>query len=150
MNLRSLLTFRGTSPARGAVDAPWNRGDVLTARRLEAMRLEIADLKRQLSAQDTTYNPIRRTGSRWVWATVQAVGTSTFTAKLVDSAGNAIGDTLTVNVAACTAMGVTTSPTLGTELPWIAPGVTLMIEQRTGYRSGWWLGAHNVTTCEGT
>lgn len=87
--------------------------------------------------------------STWAWAKVTAVGTSTFSAKLVDNSGNVYGDTLTVNVAACVMDNVTTTPTLSTELPWIKAGVELMIEQRTGRRPGWWLVGHNVTTCAG-
>jgi len=88
--------------------------------------------------------------SAWRWATVISVGTSTFTAQLLDDSGNATGSQLTVNVAACTATGVTVTPTLATELPWIVAGQTVMIEQRTGYRAGWWLAGHNVTTCAGS
>ncbi len=87
--------------------------------------------------------------STWYWAKVTSIQTSTFKARLVDSNGNVTGDELTVNVAACTMTGVTITPTLSSELPWIQVGVELMIEERTGRRPGWWLVGHNVTTCAG-
>lgn len=89
------------------------------------------------------------TAQTWKWAKVTAVQSAMFLAKLVDDNGAPTGSDLNVNVAACTSTGVTTTPSLANELPWIQVGVELMIEYRTGRRPGWWLVGHNVTTCPG-
>lgn len=86
----------------------------------------------------------------WKWAKITAVGTSTFSAKLLDSAGKVYGDTLTVSIAACTSNGVTITPTIADDMPWITTNTIVAIEQRSGYRAGWWLLGHNVTTCAGS
>lgn len=83
----------------------------------------------------------------WVWAKVQSVGTSTFTAKLVDDAGSEYGDAITVGVYAAILAGFTTAPLLATMMPWIKAGELVQIEKRSGFREGWWLVGSPITTC---
>lgn len=89
-------------------------------------------------------------GSAAVWAQVTSVGASTFSARLLDATGNMTGEDLTVQVAAAGPTSLKFNPILAEELPWIAVGGEVLIEYRSGYRPGWWLAPHNITSCEFT
>ncbi len=89
-------------------------------------------------------------GSVAVWAQVTAVAESSFSARLLDATGNMTGDELNVQVAAAGPTSVRFNAVLAQELPWIAVGGEVLIEYRSGYRTGWWLAPHNVTSCEFT
>lgn len=85
------------------------------------------------------------------WAKVKTVGTSTFTAKLLDASGNETGAEFTVYVLGSTSSGYTPSPTLANCAPKITVNAVVRVATLpaagASYPAGYWLTDLAFETC---
>lgn len=146
------ITHPYVNPDTQALNAPGFNAMIAICRAVQGMR-GVGGVRVSVGADGISIglDPRRAGGAtaiagRWSWATVDAVNAHDLTCRLVDEAGEATGDPIVVQVLAIGPTGYTTEPTL-TDMPWLAVGSYVPVEQRLGFRPGWWLLPVSHTTC---